>query len=101
MPSVIHGMLKEEKERNLELQDIYAKEIESLPKGSVMVKCISGKDYYYLKYWENSKAHMDYLGKDEALIEKTRFETKRRKHLQNIVKQLKMEYKEICKIVKD
>ena len=101
MPTVIHGMLKEEKARNLELQDIYSREIESLPKGSIMLKRISGKDYYYLKYWKNNKARMDYLGKDEALVEKIRFETKRRKHLQGVIKRLKIEYKEICKIVKD
>ena len=101
MPSVIQGMLKEEKERNLELQEIYSREIESLPKGSIMVKRISDKDYCYLKYWKNGKAHMDYLGKDNALIEKVSFEIKRRKHLQDVLKRLKMEYKEICKIVKD
>ena len=101
MPSVIHGMLKEEKERNLELQELYTREINSLPKGSIIVKRISGKDYHYLKYWENNKANMGYLGKDEALIEQTRFRIKRRKHLQEVVKRLKEEYKEMCKIVKD
>ena len=101
MASVIYGMLKEEKERNLELQELYTREIESLPKGSIIIKRISGKDYCYLKYWKNNKANMDYLGKDEALIEKIRFETNRRKHLQEVVKRLKMEYKEICRIVKE
>jgi hypothetical protein len=101
MPSVIYGMLKEEKERNLELQELYSKEIESLPKGSIIVKNISGNDYYYLKYWSNNKANMDYLGKDEDYVEKIRVETKRRKHLQGVVKRLKSEYKEICKVVKD
>ena len=101
MASVIYSMLMEEKERNLELQELYTREIESLPKGSVMVKNISGNDYYYLKYWKNNKANMDYLGKDEALVEKIRFEVKRRKHLQGVIKKLKIEYKEICKVVKD
>ena len=101
MSSVIYGMLKEEKERNLELQDLYFEEIESLSKGSIIEKEISGKKYYYLKYWKDNKAKMDYLGKDEDMIEKIRFEIKRRKHLQKVIKRLKSEYKEICKVVKD
>ena len=101
MVSVVHGMLKEEKERNLELQALYLREIESLPKGAVIAKKISGRDYFYLKYWKDNRAHMDYIGKDEAVVEKIRFETKRRKHLQEVVKRLKIEYKEICRIVKE
>jgi hypothetical protein len=101
MSSVIYSVLREEKERNLELQALYSDEIESLPKGSIIVKNISGNDYYYLKYWADNKANMDYLGKDMEKIERIRFETQRRKHLQGVVKRLKKEYKEICKIVKD
>ena len=101
MQSVIYGVLKEEKERNLELQELYSREIESLAKGSIIVKNISGKNYHYLKYWNNNKANMDYIGNDEALIEKIRYEIKRRKHLQEVVKRLKTEYKEICRVVKD
>ena len=101
MSSVIYGMLKEEKERNLELQELYLNEIESLPKGSIILKNISGNDYYYLKHWSNNKANMGYLGKNEELVEKVRAGIKRRKHLQEVIKRLKSEYKEICKVVKD
>jgi hypothetical protein len=46
MSTVIYGMLKEEKQRNLERQEAYLREIVALPKGSVVVKTINGKRYH-------------------------------------------------------
>jgi len=94
-------MLQEEKQRNLEMQEAYRQEIMSLPKGSIVVKNISGNDYYYLKYRQNNKIKTDYLGKDEKTVERVRLEIEKRKHLQGVLKRLRLEYKQICKVVKD
>jgi len=101
MNTVIYGMLAEEKQRNLEMQKRYQQEIISLPKGSVIVKHICGKDYYYLKYRENYKIKTDYLGKDKKKVEKIKNDIEKKKYLQGVLKRLKIEYKQICKIVKD
>jgi len=94
-------MLKEEKTRNLEMQKIYLQEIDSLPKGTVTIKNISGNDYYYLKYRQNEKIKTDYLGKNKKKVDVVNKEIKRRKYLQGVLKRLRVEYKQICKIVKD
>jgi len=101
MSTIIYGMLKEEKQRNLEMQETYTKEIDLLPKGSIISREIQGKKYYYLNYRSGSKTISEYIGKDELQIEQLRKKIARRKRLQATVKRLKIEYKEICKIVKE
>jgi len=101
MQTIVYGMLQEEKQRNLETQETYRHEIMSLPKGSVVVKKISGNDYYYLKYRQDNKIKTDYLGRDKKKVECVKRKIEKRKHLQDVLKRLRMEYKQICKIVKD
>jgi len=101
MQSVIYGMLEEEKKRNLEMQETYKQEIEALPKGSIMIKDISGKKYYYLKYRQGQKIKNDYLGKDEDIVEDIKRNIEKRKYLQDVLKRLRLEYKQISTIVKD
>ena len=101
MQSVIYDMLQEEKERNLKMQEAYQKEIEALRKGSIMTKCVSGHTYYYLRYRQGSKVKNDYIGKDKNLVEEVRREVERRKYLQGVLKRLRLEYRQIGKIVKE
>jgi len=101
MSTVIYGMLKEERERNLEMQEIQKRKINELRKGSIVVKTISGKKYHYLIYWEDGKTKTEYIGNDKEVIDKIKKEIEKRKYLQGILKRLKLEYKQIGKIVKD
>lgn len=101
METIIHGVLQEEKKRNLEMQNAYSQEIASLPKGSVVVKNVSGNNYYYLKYRQGNKIKTDYLGNDEKKVKKVKRDIEKRKHLQDVLKRLRLEYKQICKIVKE
>ena len=50
MSTVIYGLLEEEKERNLEMQEIHQREIDSLPKGSIFRRKVgeSKNTYHYL-----------------------------------------------------
>ena len=101
MSTVIYGMLKEEKQRNLKMQETYKREMEALRKGSISEKSISGNTYYYLKYRQGQKVKNDYLGKDENVIEEIRHKIEKRKYLQGVLKRLKLEYRQISTIVKD
>ena len=103
MSTVIYGLLEEEKERNLEMQEIHKREIDSLPKGSIFCRRVgkSKNMYHYLSYRESGKTKTKYLGNDEKHIEETRKKIAKRKHLEKIVKRLKLEYTQICKIVKE
>jgi hypothetical protein len=101
METVIYCVLKEEKQRNMRLQDVYEKELSSLPKGSIVVKRISGNDYYYLMYRQKSKVKTDYLGNDEKMLVNLKRDIERRNELINVLKRLKIEYRQICKIVKE
>jgi hypothetical protein len=100
MQSVIFGMLQEEKQRNLEMQEAYKKEIEALRKGSIMKKNVSGNNYYYLKYRQDGKVKNDYIGKDEDIVNEIKKEIEKRKYLQSVLKRLQLEYQQIGKIVK-
>ena len=101
MSTVIYGLLREEKERNLEMQKIHQREIDSLPKGAVVAQNVYGKKYYYLRRRIGNKVVAEYLGNDEAVIQEVKHKVAKRKHLESIVKRLKLEYKQICKIVKE
>jgi len=98
--TVIEGVLQEEKERNLWMQDIYLKEISELPKGSIVKKSKPSGDYYYLKYRNGNKVVSDYLGKDIEKVNQIERAIGKRKHLEGVIKRLKLEYKQISKIVK-
>ena len=101
METVIYGVLKEEKQRNIEMQEAYIREIEALRKGSISKKIISGKTYYYLKYRDGNKIKNDYLGKSDFNVDAIKKEIERRKYLQSVLKRLKAEYRQICAIVKE
>ena len=101
METVIYNTLKEEKERNLQRQEVYKREIESLRKGSLITKTVSGKPYYYLKYRQGNDVIDEYIGNDENKVEKIKREIGRRKYLRGVVKRLEIEYKQISKIVKE
>jgi len=101
VPSVIYGILEEEKQRNLEMQMAHKAEIASLRRGSIKIKYKSGRPYYYLQYRQGDRIIDEYLGKDNAAVDTVRKEIEKRKYLQGVLKRLHQEYREICRIVKD
>jgi hypothetical protein len=48
------------------MQDSYERELKKLPKGSLVKKCIKGRDYYYLLMREAGKVKFVYKGKVSA-----------------------------------
>lgn len=63
--SVISTIIIREENRNKNMISEYAKELEALPKGSLKLKNINGKDYYYLVFRNGNKVVSKYIGKDE------------------------------------
>lgn len=101
MPSVIRSMLEDEKKRNLRMQNTYESELLLLPKGSIITRKFGNKNYYYLHYRVGNRVKSEYLGNDNSEVAKVKEAIAERKHLQGVIKRLKIEYKEICKIVKE
>ena len=53
--SIIKSILAEEVERSKQMESLYKKELKALPKGSIQMKKIRGKEYPYLCYRVGSK----------------------------------------------
>ena len=60
---VIISVLEEELANSLAMQKSYQRELDKLPKGSLIKKSIKGHLYYYLVYRDKGKVRFDYKGK--------------------------------------
>ena len=98
--SVIEGVLLEERDRNLMMQNQYLQEISTLPKGSIVKKSNKSGVYYYLAYRKGNKVVSDYLGKDAQKVQEIQQNIDKRKYLEASVKNLKNELKLIAKVAK-
>lgn len=77
----------------MEKIDEIRSKLDSLPKGYISIKTISGKKYYYLKYYENNKQISKYVKKSE--IDNLKNQLKKRKELENILKEYEKSTKNI------
>lgn len=99
--SVIRHVLEEELERNIRIAQRYKKELEILPKGSIVKRKIANKEYYYLSYREGKKVITKYIGKIEQVnIEEIKRNLDKRKHIAEVLRNLKQEEKEIRKALR-
>ncbi|MCL2628520.1 MAG: hypothetical protein FWD44_07505 [Oscillospiraceae bacterium] len=101
MNTVFYGVVEEEKERNLERQEVYKDEIDKLPKGYLNKRKSKGIYYFYLQRRDGQQFISEYIGNDEAKVEEIRKLIAKRKHYEDLVKRLKLEYKQMCKVVKE
>lgn len=99
--NVIYAMLEEEKKRNIKMQKAYIFELIELPKGTICEKTIGKKVYYYLKYRQGKKIISKYVGKDLKEVSIIKDKILKRKYLENVIRELRAEYKTLCKVVKD
>jgi hypothetical protein len=60
---VIKGVLREELVNSLRMRVDYERELKGLPKGSLVKKCIKGREYYYLILRVRGKVKFVYKGK--------------------------------------
>jgi len=99
--TVFYGVVEEEKERNLARQKVCKEKIDALPKGYLTQKTSKGTKYYYLQRREGQKFSAVYIGNDKEKVEKIKYQIAERKHLEGILKRLNLEYKQMCKVVKE
>ena len=98
--SVIEGVLREEKERNLMMQEMYREEISRLPKGSISERKLASGSYYYLSFREGARVVHKYVGKNKEDADKVQKDLDKRKHFQGLLKELKAELKMIERTIK-
>jgi len=99
--SVVLDAIKENLERNLYMQELYFKNMQNLRKGSLTIKTINGKEYYYLVYREGEKVRTDYIGvKGKADLNHVKKEIKDRGNYRKQIIQLKKEEKELRRAIK-
>jgi hypothetical protein len=61
---VLKGILSESREYYREVKNKIEKRLAGLPRGSIKVRKIAGKKYYYLQYRVANRVLHKYLGKD-------------------------------------
>ena len=91
---IIQSVLKEELENSLAMQRSYQRELDNLPKGSLIKKNIKGRSYYYLVYRDKGKVCFDYKGRpSDQEIQKYQqakeYRAKYRKLLSEVNRQIK------------
>ena len=64
--SIIDEVLLEEYERSLRISRALEEEIASLPKGSIQIKHINGREYHYLQFREGKKIVSRYVADAEV-----------------------------------
>lgn len=101
MDNVLKSVLIEELERNRKKQELFAKELEKYPKGSLSVVVIHGDKYLYRKNRIKNKVVGQYVGpiKSEAANEAYEQRVKYLKIKQDL-KDLKGEEKVLIKAIK-
>lgn len=93
----IDVILEKEKKRNENMQLAYTKRLSELPKGSLVIRTINGKEYCYLRYREGEKVILKYAGTINQ-IEDIKLKIEERKRLVKLIDMLKKEKKRIMKM---
>ena len=92
---VIKDLLREELENSLRLRVDYKEELKKHPGGSIVVKKIRGRKYYYLAYRDAKKVKFVYKGKKlseddiKELKESRRLRAKYKKLIQKLDKRIR------------
>lgn len=83
--SVLEDVLEEEHARSLRLSRLMEEELAGLPRGSVRVRMVRGREYYYLTHREGRHVLTDYVRADE--VDALRSQLARRKELEAALKE--------------
>lgn len=93
----IDVILEKEKKRNRIMQEAYMARLSKLPKGSLVIRKINGREYCYLRYREKDKVIQKYAGTINEL-ESIKLMIEERKHLIKLIEMLKKENERISKM---
>ena len=93
---MVKDILREELKTAKEKLDFYQAGLRELPRGSLRIKVIKGREYFYLKYRDGLKTKTDYIGKlpDNAdAIENLKLNIEKRKRFEKNIKTVSEEIK--------
>ena len=93
----IDVVLEREKQRNENMRIMYEQRITELPRGSLLIRELNGKQYCYLRYRDGKKVIQKYAGTIEQ-AENIRAKIDERKHLLELLEMLEEENKRIKKM---
>lgn len=98
--TVINSILQDEYERNVRMERRYRKELDALPKGSVLLRNVSNNTYVYLKYREGGKVVSKYLGTADGVdVPDLQSKISRRREIQKLLKKISDEQDDLKKIL--
>ena len=96
--SIIRGILREELDRSQRMEVLYLKELESMPKGSLQVKIIRGREYLYRCFRDGKKVKSVFVPRDEA--KKIGESIQRRREIESSLKRLRADRKLARKVLR-
>lgn len=91
-------IIDRELERNWRMILEYENELSKLPRGKLTIKEINSHSYFYLKFRKGEKVVTEYIGKDNCDVSALQEQLKKRKHIEEMLKQLKSERRELEKL---
>lgn len=93
--SVLEDVLEEEYARSIRLLGLMEQEIGLLPKGSIRMRNIKGREYCYLNYRVGDKVKSDYV--PAAEVDELRAKIERRRALVTAIREQKQSQKQIVR----
>ena len=96
--SLLSQIVTEEKDRIKKMISEYKHELDTLPKGTLVGKKVKDKQYFYLQFREGKKTVSSYIGGKADKIDELRERIHRRKHIEAMLRVLKIEYTQAVKI---
>lgn len=69
------------------------------PKGRLRIRRRGNHEYYYLSFRDGEKIITDYVGKDEKRINELKQSLEKRKHVEDILRQLDLELNVVKRIL--
>ena len=89
---LLEKIVLQEKSRIENMMVMHESELLSLPHGTLVKKTINGKEYYYVQYREGKKVLSKYIGNSEEKVVDMRVRIERRRQIETILKNRKVEY---------
>ena len=94
--------MKEELERNLNDQESFKMQMESLPKGYLSICLIDGKQYVYRKYRKGNKIISEYIGVPyDEKVQQAEKDREQYLDLKRTIRILKIEEKKLRGAIKE
>ena len=91
-------IISKELERNNRMISEYENELSKLPRGKLIIKKINSHSYFYLKFRVGEQVITKYVGKDNCDLSDLNEKLDKRKHIEEILRQLKSEKRELEKL---